>query len=615
MRSLLVLVTAYCLFSPFVEAAPRRRALLIGIDDYSASTLPRRANSNDRGWPDLKGAANDARILAEMLIHAYGFDRRDVLTLTNQQATRAAILQSIDRHLVQSSRPGDVVFYYFAGHGSQVPNHHSDEPDGLDESIVPADSRWGAEDIRDKELRPFFNRILDRRAQLTLVLDHCHSGSAFRGAPYSRQPRGIRRAPAIADPRTYGPRPEERGALVLASTQDLDAAWETRGHDGLMHGAFTWAWIRAMRDATAGEAAEETFLRAHARLRAEAPYQAPVMLGNAAARTRPFLGARKDRKGGRLVVAVESVEPDGTVVVQGGWANGLAVDAELRAPRERHTLRITKILGLGRSIARMKDGRPVPSSIRAGALLEMSRWAAPEGRPLRIWLPDVQTLREELGDVDGTIVVRDQRNADYVLRAREHQYAWLSAWTSDVTRLRLQLIDLRRIHAWQTLESPSSAPYRLALASEKSQDVIREGTLTGGDIYSIVLHKSQPAHDEATPRYYYVFVIDSHGKSYLAFPRTGSVENRLPIRNPAPDEIRIGAPSAFRILPPYGTDTYVLLSTDEPLPNPSILEWDDIRSVTRTLAATGWSIERVTFESVAPHRRRAAAVRRVPMRR
>src|ERR1043166_1898324 len=297
------------------SAQPAKRALLIGIDDYTASTLPIVKKEEHRGWPDLQGAANDVRILSNMLVLRHGFARENVVTLTNQQATRAAILRAIEQHLVAPARRGDIVFCCLPGHGAQVPNAVSDEPDRLDESIVPADSRRGALDIRDKELRPLFNRILDRGAQLTLLLDHCHSGSGFRGAHI----RGIAKAPPIVDRSDYGPRPDERGALILASTQDLDDAYEMRGDDKLMHGAFTWAWIRALRDAVAGEPAQETFLRAQARLRTEKPYQMPAMLGNADARLRPFLDAH--RGSARAVIAVESVQPDGAGILQGGGAH------------------------------------------------------------------------------------------------------------------------------------------------------------------------------------------------------------------------------------------------------------------------------------------------------
>ncbi|HYC58055.1 MAG TPA: caspase family protein [Thermoanaerobaculia bacterium] len=604
-------------------AQPARRALLIGIDDYTASTLPIAGPQQHRGWPDLQGAANDVRILSEMLVLRYGFDRKDIVTLTNQQATRAAILHSIEQHLVRPAQKGDVVFYYFAGHGAQVPNTASDEPDLLDESIVPADSRRGAADIRDKELRPFFNQVLDRGAHLTLLLDHCHSGGAFRGLPNGTRPRGIAHAPPIDDRRDYGQRPDERGALILVSTQDLDSAWETRGDDGRMHGAFTWAWIQAMRDAVAGEPAQETFLRAQARLRGETPYQSPAMLGRSDARLRPFLGLRPRSRDERMVVAVERVEPNGDVILQGGWAHGLAVGSELSPVGNRRSrLRITRLLGLGRGVARMSA--PFSTNIRSGTLLEVVSGTTPQGRPLRVWLG----RDAPVAGVDGITFVGDPRDADYRLERNSGEYSWVragseprglprrTAWTDDPMQLRRDLVTLRRIHSWLSLASPAAmaAPYHLAVRDEKTHQLVRDTEIIGDRIYSIVLRASEPPGAELMRRHYYVFVVDSHGNSRLVFPRTGSIENRFPIGASAPAEIALGAPSAFRITRPYGIDTYFLLSTEEPLPNPSILEWDGVRA-RRALTDTRWSIERITLESIAPARRRVPAARSAPRRR
>src|SRR5690349_8397764 len=371
------------------SAQPARRALLIGIDDYTASTLPSMTAVPQRGWNDLRGATNDVRILASMLQLRYGFAPKDIVTLTNQQATRAAIVGTIETHLVRHTRPGDVVLFYFAGHGAQVPNPNSDEPDRLDESIVPADSRRGAEDIRDKQLRPYFNQILARGAHLTLLLDSCHGAGGFRGLPDGARPRGVVPAPAIHDGANYGPRPDERGALVLAAAQDFQDADETRGDDGLMHGAFTWAWINAMRDAASGESAEETFLRAQARLRGERAYQTPVMLGTSDARRRAFLYGTTSKRGSRLAIAVEQVLSNDQVVLQGGWAHGLTIDAELSPVDDPLTrLRITRMLGLGRSEARLESSRP-GTRLRSGALLTIVRWTAPQQRPLRVYVPRV----------------------------------------------------------------------------------------------------------------------------------------------------------------------------------------------------------------------------------
>src|SRR4029079_17435005 len=130
----------------FPAASGALRAVLVGIDDYSASRLPPAAGGGQRSVPNLEGAVNDVRAVREMLVALYGFAPQDVVVLTDQAATRAAILGAVDEHLLQPSRAGDVVLFYYSGHGSQVANSLSDEPDHLDESIVPADWARGAPD-------------------------------------------------------------------------------------------------------------------------------------------------------------------------------------------------------------------------------------------------------------------------------------------------------------------------------------------------------------------------------------------------------------------------------------------------------------------------------------
>jgi hypothetical protein len=485
-----------------------------------------------------------------MLIRVHGFERRDIVTLTDQRATRTAILKAIEQHLLKPATKGDVLFLYYAGHGSQVRNSLSDEPDRLDESIVPADSRLGARDIRDKELRRTFNRILDRGARLTVFLDACHSGSGARGGRTTGvRYRGVRRDERdVADGRKHGPRPEERGALVVSAAQDYDTAWERRDDEGQMHGAFSWAWIRAMRDASSHESAEETFLRAQARLRAETPFQEPVLAGNTDVRFNPFLGVSTDRRD-RAVIGVERVQSDGTVLLQGGWANGLSVGSELSvlgdAARITSRLMITQILGPGKSAARIETGRTLPQDVRSGALVEIVNWA-----------------------------------------------------TSPA------------IHAWQLLESPPEmrAPYCLALRRASDGELVQENVVLGEETYRLVLRAATALAANIPPRYYYVLAIDSLGRSSLAFPRGGSVENRFPIGNATP-EISLGDAGSIEIQRPYGIDTFFLLTTDEPLPNPWILEKDGIRAPAVTPGT--WSIEKFVYQSVAPKKVRSKTPQRV----
>ncbi|MEO8380663.1 MAG: caspase family protein, partial [Acidobacteriota bacterium] len=449
MRTRFLWLTVFVVLAAIDASAQRaghRRALLIGINDYSASKLSTGASGTpppDRDWVDLRGAINDVAAMKEMLVLLHGFDRKDILTLTDQAATRAAILQSLETHLVMSAAKDDILFFYFAGHGSQVKNTLSSEPDKLDETLVPADSRLGVRDIRDKELRLIFNRILDRGAHLTVLLDSCHSGSGARGLLTGARPRGVDPDPRdIADATRGGLPPESRGALILSAAQDFDAAWETRDAQGNMHGAFSWAWLRAMRDSTPGESAAETFLRASARMRAETPYQEPVMAGQEAQRLSPFLGGRTDRRGQRTVVGVERVHADGTVTLQGGWATGLSVGSELRLLEEKETTRrltVTAIRGLGQSEARMQGSPTLPPAIRSGALLEVVGWAVAPDRPLRVWAPRVP------GNVDA-IRSLARRLSDLAVR---RGVRWLND-PSDVTPTHL----LRRgNHDWELLKA------------------------------------------------------------------------------------------------------------------------------------------------------------------
>ena len=695
-------------------AAPRKLALLVGINDYTASHLSAiRAPAPGRDWPNLAGAVNDITALRELLMLLRGFDARDVVTLSDQAATRDAILAAANR-LVATAAKDDVIFLYFAGHGSQVRNSQSDELDQLDESIVPADSRRGALDIRDKELRRVFNAILDRGARLTVMIDTCHSGSGARGLLTAARPRGIKPdLRDVADGGPFGPRPENRGALVIAAAHDEEEARETRGGQA-MHGAFTWAWMRAMRDAAPDETALETFTRAQALLRAEMPFQNPVIAGDGRL---PFLGARASTRAAHSTFAVERIRSDGIAVIAGGWAHGITEGSELRplGDRTHPPLTVTALLGLGRCEARL----PPNARVRPGMLLVLSGWAAPPPQPLRVAIPraaidvaafarripivsindpttrtpdrvlrrnsahwelldraghvtafasDDDALRAvnglrgalfvqlpastalvaQLADLGPVELVQSAEEADYVLAGRfvrNHlEYAWVrpnarnrdrhatglplrTTWITNTADLAVILRDaalrLHKIAAWNRLESPPDSrwPYRLALRCARDSQLVAD-RVDGDQTYALELHAIARA---ATRRHVYVFAIDSYGQSTLLFPVSGSVENHLPLAG----EPLIPLGAKFEVTPPYGVDTYVLLSADEPLANPWILQWDGVRApaikpttaLERLIALTGtsgrgtrvvtpatWSIERIVIESVRPRHKRASSV-------
>jgi peptidoglycan/xylan/chitin deacetylase (PgdA/CDA1 family)/uncharacterized caspase-like protein len=81
-------------------------AILVGIDNYQK-------------WPKLQYAVRDAEGVGQMLVQKFGFAPERVITLKNEQATRAGILAAFhDRLAHDGLQPHDRVFVFFAGHGA-----------------------------------------------------------------------------------------------------------------------------------------------------------------------------------------------------------------------------------------------------------------------------------------------------------------------------------------------------------------------------------------------------------------------------------------------------------------------------------------------------------------
>lgn len=145
-----------------------KKALIVGINDYAPI---------GSGGPDLNGCINDARDMANTLVIC-GFVPSQIRILTNQNATRANILNQL-KSLVNSGVKGDCLVFYYSGHGTRVANIGADlEIDGLDEAICPHDySSAGV--IRDDDFKAVLSK-LKAGVNLEVIFDCCHSGTGTR---------------------------------------------------------------------------------------------------------------------------------------------------------------------------------------------------------------------------------------------------------------------------------------------------------------------------------------------------------------------------------------------------------------------------------------------------
>ena len=150
----------------------RKLALLVGINQYSGDLLP------------LGGCVNDVMLQKQLLIHRFGFNPKDIITLTDSQATRKGILTAFEEHLINQAKPGDTVVFHFSGHGGQVLDPDKDSPDGYNSTLIPIDSGNNSsagtvEEIMGHTL--FLLMYALKTDNVTMVLDSCHSGGAKRG--------------------------------------------------------------------------------------------------------------------------------------------------------------------------------------------------------------------------------------------------------------------------------------------------------------------------------------------------------------------------------------------------------------------------------------------------
>ena len=134
-----------------------KRALCVGINNYPGTDS------------DLYGCVNDMLDWSYLLKNAFGFS---VKTLQNENATKQNIEGELADDLLHTTNE-DVYVFTFSGHGSFIPDKDGDEPDGVDEVLVPYDFNKGF--IVDDTL----NKLLSSVANGTVVFisDCCHSGT------------------------------------------------------------------------------------------------------------------------------------------------------------------------------------------------------------------------------------------------------------------------------------------------------------------------------------------------------------------------------------------------------------------------------------------------------
>ena len=363
----------------------KQLALIIGIDTYKPSLNESAASDSRRTWTNLDGCVNDATAIRDLAIAKYAFKQENITTLINAEASRARIIAELEK-LVATAKKGDVVFIYYAGHGSQVKNSLSSEADKKDETIVPADAwKKGVPDIRDKELAKYFNLLLDKGVLLTVIMDSCHSGSGSRGDNFLYEPpkaRYIEEADYDAKDATVPQRPEDRGALIMAAAQDFEFAKEHRDENNVAHGAFTSALLKATQQLSVDASANDLYVSLSAIMKYYGKTQEPSIAGNAERRAGTLFALAKGTLKNRFMVPSSRLEAKG-IEMQGGFAFGISEGMKLANGTD--TLQIIEMRGANKSLAKVLSG--TKEKILPGTMFEVVNWASSKAPALKIYIP------------------------------------------------------------------------------------------------------------------------------------------------------------------------------------------------------------------------------------
>ena len=212
-------------------------AVVVGISQYRVPSF------------NLRFADDDALDYFNALIQGSNWDPSRITVLLNGAATRDAIISAIN-NVGGSLSSGDKFVFFFSGHGTKGPDIDPiDEPDGLDEYIVPHDalSNSPANDIRDDELEIIIGSL--PTSNVLCVFDSSFSGGIIKSrlAPSGRVKYIDRGIPAVAQGNSVDGLFKDLDVVPGIITQTASASNESPLESNVLrNGVFTYYLVEGM---------------------------------------------------------------------------------------------------------------------------------------------------------------------------------------------------------------------------------------------------------------------------------------------------------------------------------------------------------------------------------
>jgi hypothetical protein len=209
---------------PNIKPGKNLSALLVGI------------NYNNTPYK-LYGCISDANYMLELLQNN-NFKYMQILTDNTTVKPTKNIILSKFTDLLSNAKSGDVVFFFYSGHGSQLKDTNGDEITGMDQLICPIDFKM----ILDDELKNIIKTHLKPGVTLISLFDSCFSGSVLdlRYQYYD----SLQNNELTENPNEI----ETNGQVIMLSgCNDTQTSADTTINN-VERGAVTWAFIRSLQE-------------------------------------------------------------------------------------------------------------------------------------------------------------------------------------------------------------------------------------------------------------------------------------------------------------------------------------------------------------------------------
>ncbi len=409
------------------DTTPRKLALLVGINQYPKI-------------PVLKGCLTDVELQRELLIHRFGFQPSDILSLTNKQATRQGIENAFVEHLVNQAKPGDVVVFHFSGYGNRIKTKSL--LGGMENALIPVD---GNQFIENSET--IANYLLEDTLLLMMQSLATERATAILDTSYYKpsisQPTGLRyrcwKAPSeglfLAEEVEFQKQltkkiaADKLSVLLASNSNSKDLAKEIVFSD-FSAGLFTYALTQYLWETTTAKTIQISLSRVGSTMLSLGSKQEPVLLKTnnqtfsliaANVQSKPIAGAQG---------TITDVEDDGKTVHL--WLGGIPPQVlEYYGVNSRFTFYSAASPSTTPLVLRSRNGLKAKATFnqlkqqitpQVGQLVRETVRVLPKDIKLKIALDDVSLERIERVDATSAFasiervgsVIAGEQPADYL---------------------------------------------------------------------------------------------------------------------------------------------------------------------------------------------------------